>query len=151
MIIFYISLLFISKCILADTKYHLQTYMGYNTLLPPHYICHKQCCFIQLPFPTSICSPCYDIMIIFYISLLFIWKFIMADTKYDLQTCMGYNKNSPPHYICHKKCCFIQFPFPTSICIPCYDNMIICLYFLIVYLKIYNGTYKIWPLHVSGV
>ena len=80
-----------------------------------------------------------------YISVLFIWKFIMAHTKYDLQRCMRCNNESPPHYICHKQCCFIQLPFPTSIYSPYHDIMIICLYFCIVCLKIYNGIYQIWP------
>ena len=41
--------LFVRKLKMSDMKYSLQMWEICNKILPPYFMCHKQCWFIQLP------------------------------------------------------------------------------------------------------
>ena len=125
----------------SDIKYALQMCEICNTLLPPYFMCNKQCCFIQLPFHTSICSPHNDIINIFYVSSLFVRKLKMSDMKYALQICKINNALSPIDVMCNKQCFFIQLTFHTSICSPHNDIInIICLVCVVLIIRKFFKT-----------
>ena len=136
------------KMKMSDMKYAIQMCKINNALSPIDVMCNKQCCFIQLPFHTSICSPHNDIINIFYVSFLFVRKLKIEDMKYALQICKINNAISPIDFMCNKQCFFIQLSFHTSICSPHNDIINIILCFFIVCQEIENVRHEVCPTDV---
>ena len=98
----------------SDIKYALLTSEIDQYFQKTYFMCHLPCCFIQLPFQTSICSPHNDIVYL----LIIVMALKSSDIKYALQMCEICNTHKPPYFMCIKQCFFIQLPFQTSICSP---------------------------------
>ena len=86
--------LFVRKLKMSDMKYALQMCEICNSLLPPYLMCHWPCCFIQLPFQTSICSPHNDI-----INIIFLVCVVLIIRKFFKTVIVYMSPTKQPNYL----------------------------------------------------